>query len=78
MGAFSLVVEPRFSSPEICGILVPGRGIKLTTPALEGGFLTIGRLGKYQLAIHFANISLELARNISLLYGVLSLLNEGL
>ena len=42
MGAFSLVVEPRFSSPEICGILVPGPGIKLTTPALEGGFLTTG------------------------------------
>ena len=45
MGA-SLAVEPRFSCPEICGILVPGPGIKLTSPALEGGFLTIGPLGK--------------------------------
>ena len=39
---FSLVVACRFSCPEVCGILVPQPGIKPMSPALEGGFLTIG------------------------------------
>ena len=64
--------------PETCGILVPGPGIKPTSPALKGGFLTTGPPAKHQLAIHFANIFLELARNISSPCGVWSLLNEGL
>ena len=30
----------------VCGILVPGPGIELVTPALAGGFLTTGPSGK--------------------------------
>ena len=29
-----------------CGVLVPRVGIELTSPALQGGFLTTGPLGK--------------------------------
>ena len=78
LGGASLVMESRLHCPETCGILVPGPGIKPTSPSLKGGFLTTGPPGKHQLAIHFANISLELARNISSPCGVWSLLNEGL
>ena len=34
------------SCPIACGILVPLPGIKPLSPALEGGFLTIGPPGK--------------------------------
>ena len=47
---FSLVVR-RFSCPRACGILGPWPGIKPTSPALEGIFLTTGPPGKLPLAI---------------------------
>ena len=36
----SLALAYGFSCPVACGIFVPGPGIKPTSPALEGGFLT--------------------------------------
>ena len=43
-----LVVASGLGYPTACGILVPQTGIKLTSPALEGGFLTPGPPGKSQ------------------------------
>ena len=34
-----------------CGILIPQPGIKPTSPALQGGFLTTGPLGKSQKSL---------------------------
>ena len=45
----SLVAACGFSDPVACGILVLQSGIKLASPALEGGFLTTGLPGKSQL-----------------------------
>ena len=42
----SPAVRVVLSCPEACGILVLGPGIKSTSPALAGGFLTTGPLGK--------------------------------
>ena len=42
----SLVVVCGLSSSMACGILVPRPGIKPTSPALQGGFLTSGPPGK--------------------------------
>ena len=44
--AGSVVVACGLSCPVACGILVPRPGIKPTSPALEGGLLTTGPLGK--------------------------------
>ena len=38
----SLVVARGFLCPAVCGILVPRTGIKLVSPAFEGGFFTTG------------------------------------
>ena len=38
----------RLSDPEAYGILFPQPGIKSASPLLEGGFLTIGPIGKSQ------------------------------
>ena len=43
---FSLVVARGLSCLTACGILVPSPGIEPKSPALEGGFLTIGAPGK--------------------------------
>ena len=40
------VVAAWSSDPAACGILVSPSGIEPASPALEGGFLTIGPLGK--------------------------------
>ena len=42
----SVVAARRLSCPVACGILVPLPGIKPTSPALEGIFLTTGPPGK--------------------------------
>ena len=42
----SLVATCRLSCPEACGIFVPRPWIELTSPALEGGFITTGSPGK--------------------------------
>ena len=42
----SVVVVCGLSCFEQCGILVPGLGIELASPALGGRFLTIGPQGK--------------------------------
>ena len=42
----SLVVALGFSCSKACGILVPQPGIKLASPALQGGFLTTGPPGR--------------------------------
>ena len=42
----SVVVVCGLSCPTAYGILVPRPGIELTSPALEGGFSTIGPPGK--------------------------------
>ena len=42
----SVVISLRFGCPVACGILVPQPGIKLVSPALEGGFLTTEPPGK--------------------------------
>ena len=39
---FCLVKSRGLSCPMACGILVPRPGIKLMSPAMEGGFLTTG------------------------------------
>ena len=44
----SVVVAHGLSCLEACGILVPRPGIKPTSPALEGRFLTTGPPGKSQ------------------------------
>ena len=44
-----LIATHGLSSPEACGILVPLLGIEPASPALKGGFLTIGTLGKSNL-----------------------------
>ena len=41
----SVVAAHKLSCPAACGILVPHPGIKPTSSALEGGFLTTGRQG---------------------------------
>ena len=43
----SLVVVLRLSCPGACGILVPWAGMELTSPALQGRFLTTGPSGKF-------------------------------
>ena len=43
---FSLVAVRGLSCPAACGILLPPPGIKPSSPALEGGFLTTGPPGK--------------------------------
>ena len=42
----SVVVATRLSCSEACGFLVPQLGIEPVSPALQGGFLTIGTPGK--------------------------------
>ena len=42
----SVVAVHGLSCPVACGILVPQLGIEPASPALEGGFLTTGPLGK--------------------------------
>ena len=42
----SEIVAHGLSCPMACGSLIPGPGIKSMSPALAGGFLTIGPLGK--------------------------------
>ena len=42
----SLIAGCGLSCPVACGILVPRPGIRLESPALEGGFLTTGPPGK--------------------------------
>ena len=44
-GLGSVVVAWGLSYPEACGILVPQPGIKPTSPALQGEFLTTGHQG---------------------------------
>ena len=46
LGLWASVLLVGLSCPEACGILVLGPGIKSTSPALAGGFLTTGPLGK--------------------------------
>ena len=49
LGSFLLgavVVAGELSCPKACGILVPQARIEPMSPALEGGFLTTGWLGK--------------------------------
>ena len=41
-----LIATHGFSSPEACEILAPLLGIEPASPALKGGFLTTGPLGK--------------------------------
>ena len=41
----SVVVAPRLSCSEPCGILIPRPGIKPMSPALASGFLTTGHQG---------------------------------
>ena len=41
-----LVAAPRLSCPEACGTLIPLPGTESMSPALQGGFLTIGPPGK--------------------------------
>ena len=48
---FSLVAMQGLSFPVACGILIPRPGIELTSPALEGGFLTTGPPGKSQKSV---------------------------
>ena len=43
---FSLVAAHWFSCSMACGILLPQPGMQTVSPALEGGFLTTGPLGK--------------------------------
>ena len=50
-GAGSAVVVHRLSRPVACGTLVPQPGIKPTSPALEGRFLTTGPPGKSRMRI---------------------------
>ena len=54
----------RFSAA--CGILVPRTGIKLTAPALEGGFLTTGPSGKSLTNVFYFPLKLHLFAAISL------------
>ena len=42
----SVVVVCGLSCPVPCGILVPQQGIEPVSPALQGGFLSIGPPGK--------------------------------
>ena len=57
----SLVVACGLSRPAACGILVPQPGIEPASPALEGGFLTTGPLGKSPgLAFIIPHNSLEI------------------
>ena len=42
----SVVMTPGLDCPMACGISVPHSGIKPTSPAMEGGFLTTGPPGK--------------------------------
>ena len=49
--AESPVAVHRFSRSAACGILVPRPGIKPTSPALQGSFLTTGPPGKLLLEV---------------------------
>ena len=49
----SLVVAHRLSCPMACGILVRGPGIKPTSSALSGGFLTTDYQGSPRVCIFF-------------------------
>ena len=51
--AGSVVVAHGLSCPAARGILVPQPGIEPATPALEGGFLTIGPPGKSPILFNF-------------------------
>ena len=44
----SVAVALRLSYPLACGILAPQPGIEALCPALQGRFLTIEALGKFQ------------------------------
>ena len=55
------------SCPMACGILVPGPGMELASPALQGGFLTTGPPGKSLLLILFS-VSLTSVLNYFLPY----------
>ena len=62
----SVVVAGGLHYPKVCGILVPPPGIKPTSPALEGRFLTTGLPGKPHIGTPessslYCHISLELA-----------------
>ena len=47
----SLIAAYRLNCAKACGILVPGPGIKLVSPASMGGFLTIGPSGKSPMCL---------------------------
>ena len=47
----SLVVVHRLNCSVVCEILVPQPGIEPSSPALQGGFLITGLLGKSSEAI---------------------------
>ena len=51
----SIVAACGLSCPEGCGILVLPPGTKLTSPALQGRFLTIGPQGKFLIELLFIN-----------------------
>ena len=57
----SVIVGTGLSCPKVCEILVPQPGIKLTSPAMEGRFLTTGLPEKspsagYFLVHHFNSL----------------------
>ena len=63
----SLAVAHGFSSSfRACGILVPGPGIKLTSPALPGGFLTARPPGKSVFISFLMLLNLPYALAVSL------------
>ena len=51
--SFSLIVACGLSCPVARGILVPGPGIELASPALQDGFLTTGPPGKSPTPLAF-------------------------
>ena len=54
--AGSVVAARVLSCPEACGILVPRPRIEPASPALEGGFFTIGPPGKSQRWLVFVRL----------------------
>ena len=50
-GAWTLDVACRLNYPLACGILIPGAGIELVSPPLQGRFLTTGPPGKSHINV---------------------------
>ena len=54
----TVVVAHRLSYFMACGLLVPPPGIKHTSPALAGGFLTSGPPGKFRFLFFYSAYNL--------------------